>query len=268
VGSLDKKIALVVGAGSLGDGISNGNACALSFARAGAAVVCADRFLERAEATAKLITDEGGRAVAVQADATVEADVQAAVDRTVSEYGRLDIIQNNVGVGGSWGLPDEIAFDDWNREIAQNLTSAYLGIRCAAPVMRAQGGGVILNVSSLFAVRFVRRPNTGYTAGKAAVEAMTRVCAMAYGRDNIRVNCLRIGFVETASLHHGLESRTADAEEKEKALNSTRRKVPLNGQHGEPFDTGGAAVFLASDAAKHITGAILNIDGGLEVAAI
>ena len=161
-------------------------------------------------------------------------------------------MHNNVGVGGTSGLPDQIEPAAWAREIDQNLTSAYMGIRCAAPVMRAQGGGSILNISSLLAVRFLRRPTSGYTAGKAAVEALTRSCAAGYGRDNIRVNCIRIGFSETPLIMAGLQQLTDEARERE--MDKSRAKVPLRGEHGDPFDVAAAAVFLASDDAKHITG--------------
>lgn len=268
MGRLEGKVAVVVGAGTVAPGWSNGKACAVRYAREGAAVVCADVSHERAEETVRKIANEGGQAVAVGCDATKELDVKRAVDAACSQYGRLDIMHNNVGVGGSSGLPDRIAPELWDREVAQNLTTAYLGIRCAAPVMREQGGGVILNISSLLAVRFLSRPTAGYTAAKAAVEALTRACAAGYGRDGIRVNCIRIGFSETPLIRLGLERRYALPEEQDAAMNKSRAKVPLRNEHGDPFDVANAAVFLASDEAKHLTGIILGVDGGLECAPI
>jgi NAD(P)-dependent dehydrogenase (short-subunit alcohol dehydrogenase family) len=263
---LTDRIVIVVGAGSMGDGWGNGKASAVSYARDGATVVCADYHLARAEETVGLITAEGGTAIAVQADATDEASVQAVVDAAVERFGRLDVMHNNVGVGGTSGLPDQIAPAAWAREIDQNLTSAYLGIRCAVPALRANGGGSILNISSLLAVRFLRRPTSGYTAGKAAVEALTRSCAAGYGRDNIRVNCIRIGFSETPLVLSGLRRLPDEVREREMA--KSRAKVPLRGEHTDPFDIAAAAVFLASDEAKHITGTILDVDGGLSAAPI
>src|SRR6478735_6845633 len=172
MGELDGRVVVVMGAGSIADGWGNGKACAVTYARAGASVVCVDFHLDRAETTAALIEAEGGRAIAVQADATVEADVQRAVDRAVGDLGRLDVMHNNVGVGFTSGGPDRVEPGDWDREIAQNLTTAYLGVRCAVPAMRAGGGGAITNTSSLLAVRFLRRPTVAYTAAKAAVEAL------------------------------------------------------------------------------------------------
>jgi hypothetical protein len=263
---LDEKVALVVGAGSIAPGWSNGKACAVAFARAGAAVACVDFHLERAEETAHLIISEGGRAIALRADAASEPDMQEVVKRTVAELGGLHLLHNNVGIGGSVGTPDRIEPAAWDAEIRQNLTTAYMGARCAVPHMRAHGGGAIINVSSTLATRFLGLPNVGYSAAKAAVEAMTRACALAYGRDNIRVNCLRLGFIETPLMHMSLEVRKFSDERKQAELDKSRGKVPLRGEHTDPFDAAAAAVFLASDEARHITGAILNVDGGLDCA--
>ncbi len=264
--ALADRVAVVVGAGSIGEGIGNGKASAIAYARAGAAVACIDFHLDRAAETVAMITAEGGAAVALQADATDEASVQAAIDETVARFGRLDVMHNNVGVGGTSGLPDQIEPAAWAREIDQNLTSAYLGIRCAVPQLRRQGGGSILNISSLLAVRFLRRPTSGYTASKAAVEALTRSCAAGYGRDNIRVNCIRIGFSETPLVLAGLQRLPDEAKQRE--MDKSRAKVPLRGEHTDPFDVAAAAVFLASDAAKHITGTVLDVEGGLSTAPI
>ena len=160
---------------------------------------------------------------------------------------------------------DEIPPDLWRREMDQTLMSAYLGTRCAVPLMRERGGGVITNTSSVLAVRFLRRPETAYSTAKAAVEGMTRACAAAYGRDNIRVNCIRIGFSETPLILDALAGLPED--EREARLARSRAKVPL-GRHGDAFDVGRAAVFLASDEAAYVSGVILNVDGGLECAPV
>lgn len=262
------KVAIVVGAGSVAEGWSNGKACAVSYAREGARVVCVDYRLDRAVETAEIILGEGGQAHALQADATGEGDLNGIIAETLRLFDRVDVMHNNVGIGTASGAPDKVAPDVWDREIAQNLTTAYLGIRCAVPAMRAGGGGVIINTSSLLAVRFLARPNVAYSTAKAGVEALTRASAAAYGRENIRVNCIRIGFSETPVVRLQLDTHGLSDERKEEALSRTRAKVPLRGEHGDPFDTAAAAVFLASDEAKHITGVILNVDGGLECAPI
>ena len=265
---LEGKVAVVVGAGSAVPGWSNGKACAVAYARHGARVLCADFDIARAEATVDFIRAEGGSALAARADATEERDVQSVVDTALRHYGRVDVMHNNVGVGHTIGTPDQIDPDSWDREVAQNLTTAYLGIRCAVPAMKRQGGGAIINTSSLLALRFLRRPSVAYSASKAAVEALTRACAASYGSDNIRVNCIRIGFSETAFLLDTLERRHLSEEDKAVEMAKSRRKVPLRQEHTDPFDVAATAVFLASDDAKHITGAILSVDGGLECAPI
>lgn len=265
---LDGKCIVVMGAGSIAPGWSNGKACAVSYAQAGAHVVCVDQLIARAEEAAHRIAVEGARVIALKADATREQDVADVIARAEREFGRLDVMHNNVGVGGSVGTPDRIPLAAWEREIAVNLTSAYLGIRHAVPAMRRTGGGAIVNISSLMAVRFLRMPSVGYSAAKAGVEALTRACAAAYGRDNIRVNCIRIGFAETPLVELGLAVRGLTGEQKEKEMARSRAKVPLRGEHTDPFDVGACALFLASDEARHITGVVLNVDGGLECAPV
>jgi NAD(P)-dependent dehydrogenase (short-subunit alcohol dehydrogenase family) len=263
---LEGRTVVVIGAGAMGEGWSNGKACAAAYARAGAFVVCADLYLDRAIETAELIQHEGGVAKPMEADVTSEADVRRLVQAALAEFGAVHVLHNNVGVGGAVGTPEDIDGDAWDREIRQNLTSVYLGIRAVAPVMRSAGGGVITNTSSLLSTRFLRVASVAYTASKAGVEALTRSCAAAYGRDNIRVNCLRIGFSETPLMLAGLGRLPADRRDTEMA--KSRSKVPLGGRHTDPFEVAAAAVFLASDSASHITGVVLNIDGGLECAPI
>jgi NAD(P)-dependent dehydrogenase (short-subunit alcohol dehydrogenase family) len=262
------RVVLVMGAGSVAEGWSNGKASAAAYAREGALVACVDNVPARSQEVAHAISREGGRAIALTGDATSDADVEAVVARVVAEFGRLDVLHNNVGYGGVSGTPDQVSPQDWQREIDINLTSAYLGIRHCVPRMRAEGGGVITNISSLLAIRFLRSPNVPYTVAKAGVEALTRSCAAAYGRDNIRVNSIRIGFSETPLIRALLDASGLSEDRQEVEMAKSRAKVPLRGEHTDPFDVAAAAVFLACPAARHITGAIINVDGGLECAPI
>ena len=136
MGRFDGRTVVVVGAGAIGAGWSNGKACAVTYAREGATVFCIDYLLPRAEETAHIIAGEGGRAVALQADETDEAALGAAVEVAVEQTGRLDVMHNNVGAGGSPGAPDKVSLKEFQRDIAQNLTTAFLGTRLAVPVMR------------------------------------------------------------------------------------------------------------------------------------
>lgn len=247
---LDGKSIVVVGAGSrVAGGWSHGKASAVVYAREGAFVMCVDYHLGRAEETARLIASEGGKAIALRADATNEADMQAVVVKSLEYTGRVDVMHNGVGVGRS----------------RQDIISAYTGTRVAAPAMCKQGGGIITNISSLFAVRFGKRATMAYTVGKAGVEALTRSCAASYARDNIRVNCVRVDVSETPLSFLYLGSNSLAKEEQRKAQpGKTRRRERLCGEHGSPFDVGRACAFLASDLAHHISGVVLSVGNGSE----
>jgi NAD(P)-dependent dehydrogenase (short-subunit alcohol dehydrogenase family) len=263
---LQDRIVVVMGAGSSAPGWSNGKAAAVAYARAGARVVCADFIAKRAQEVAALIVDEGGHALELTCDATDGSSVKEAVDQVVAKYGRIDVLHNNVGFGGAVGAPDQVDEAAFDREIATSLKSAYLGIRYVAPHMRRRNSGVITNISSLASIRFMRLPTVAYSVAKAGLEALTRASAAAYGRDNIRVNCLRLGILETPIIELGMKARGFDQARADIEMTKSREKVPLRGEHGDAWDAAAAAVFLASDAAKYISGTILNIDGALECA--
>ncbi len=260
---LKDRVAIVVGAGALADGIGNGRASAIAYAREGASVLCVDREMDRAEATVAQILAEGGVARAHQADATVGDDVERAVKTAVEAWDRLDIMHNNVGVGGQSGDPTTVSEAGWDFEMAVNLKTAFLGTKFAVPVMEAQGGGVITNISSTLAVRFLRAPTVAYSVAKAGVETLTHACSLYYGPKNIRVNAIRIGFSETPLVVEGLKSRVPDPAQQERAMEKSRSIVPM-GRHGDAWDVGAAAVFLASDEAKYISGVVLDVDGALK----
>jgi NAD(P)-dependent dehydrogenase (short-subunit alcohol dehydrogenase family) len=263
---LEGKVAVVVGAGSSSPGWSNGKAVAVAYAREGASVVAADFDLRRAEETAKIIVGEGHIGRAMRANATSEEDVEAVMATAAEAFGGIDIVHNNVGMsyaGGSMYLP---TVAEWDLEMNQTLKSAFLGCRAAIPYLRSRGGGAIINTSSIAAVRSLNRGSPiAYIVAKAGVEAMTRGYAVEFGPDNIRVNCIRIGYCDTPHVRHGYEEAGIRGEELDKRMAADGLKVPLRGERTTPWEVAAAAVFLASDEASHTTGVVLNVDGGLEI---
>ena len=262
-GRLDGKVAVVVGAGSAGPGWGNGKATAVLFAREGARVLCVDVNSDAASETAEIIRDEGGMAEPFTADASIAADIQATVATCLRVFGRLDILDNNVGiveVGGVVELPEE----RWDRIFAVNLKSCFLGMKYAIPVMEQAGGGAIINISSVAAIRYTGVPYAGYYATKAAMNHLTSTTAVEYASKNIRVNAILPGLmktpmVETAISDLAASYQSADIEEMWRARNA---QCPM-GHMGVAWDVAHAAVFLASDEARYITGVALAVDGGI-----
>ena len=254
------KVALVIGGGSSADGFgwSNGQACALTFARHGAKVVVADIVADAAEKTAQEIRGEGGTAVSLKVDATRSADVAAAVDQTVATYGRLDILHNNVGIEYLGG-PVETPEDAWDRVHATNLKSVFLACKYTLPVMERQGGGAIVNISSTSSLRWSGNSFLAYNSSKAALNQVTRIVARQYAPKNIRCNAVAPGFMDTPhvrTMYAGLSP-----EEFDKVMKQRDAKCPM-GHQGTCWDVANAALFLASDEAAYITGNILVVDGG------
>ncbi|OBH09125.1 oxidoreductase [Mycobacterium sp. E342] len=263
-GRLDGKVAVVVGGGqSAGATIGNGRAACITFAREGATVLVADRVLESAESTVKMIHDEGGTAAAIEVDVTATADVEGLAARVRSDYGRVDVLHNNVGII-STGATDEIDLDFWNRMFAINLDGIWQVIKHLGPIMREQGSGSIINISSL--ASFLAGPeNVGYATSKAALNSMSRSFAKEYAKHHVRVNVIAPGAVETPIGVDQLVERTGLS--REKVMEMRDSTVPL-GKQGSAFDVAKAAVFLASDDAAWITGIILPVDGGATLSII
>lgn len=262
-GRLAGKTALVTGAGQTpGETIGNGRAIALRFAQEGAAVVCLDRRFERAEETVALIAQAGGRATALQADVSRAEDCAAAVAEAAARLGRLDILVNNVGIGGGGDGPahraEEAAFD---RILAVNLKSAWLMIRQVLPIMRAQGGGAIVNISSLASI--AGGIQVAYEVSKAGLNRLTTDVAVANARYNVRCNAVLPGLMDTPMAVAGIAAARGEAAEAVRAERNAR--VPLGGRMGTAWDTANATLFLASDEACFITGALLPVDGGMSV---
>jgi NAD(P)-dependent dehydrogenase (short-subunit alcohol dehydrogenase family) len=259
MGKLSGRVALVFGAGSSGPGVGNGKAAAIAYARAGAAVVCVDLVQSAAEETRDLIVDEGGTATAEVADVTRAADVEAVVDKALARFDRIDVLHNNVGIGCRGG-PVEITEEVWHRVLDTNLTSVFLTTKYVLPIMVRRGSGVITNISSVASIRYGGYPMIGYAATKAAVNQFTSCLALQYARQGIRANAILPGFMNTPMI---VPSMTALSGGNLDAALAFRDRVCPTGKMGDAWDVAHAAVFLASDEAKYITGACLVVDGGL-----
>ncbi|TCZ59732.1 SDR family NAD(P)-dependent oxidoreductase [Roseicella aquatilis] len=261
-GRLAGKAALVFGAGSSGPGWGNGKAAAVAYAREGARVACIDLRAEAAEETAGIIAAEGNAAIALAADVTSLASVEAAVARALAEFGALDLLHNNVGAaiaGGPLDL-DEARFQ---AAMDLNLGSVHRTVRAVLPTMLAQGRGAIVNVSSLAAIRWTGYPYFAYYAAKAAVNQATVAVALQYAAQGIRANCIMPGLIDTPLIHNQIAGHYASKDEMIAARN---RMVPM-GRMGTAWDVAAAAVFLASDEARFITGVCLPVDGGQSASA-
>jgi NAD(P)-dependent dehydrogenase (short-subunit alcohol dehydrogenase family) len=256
------KIAVVIGAGqSPGEGIGNGRATVLRFAQEGARILAVDRDLGSAEETAALAAKDGGECVAFQADVTREATLLAAMQEAVRRWGRLDILHNNVGVsvGGGDKPLDELTEEAFDRVSAINLRGTIMACKHAIPIMRRQGSGAIVNISSVAAWENTY-PLVTYKVTKAGMVAFTQQLALQNAPYGIRVNCILPGLMDTpmavdTRARASNRSRTEVAAERD-------AKVPLRGKMGTGWDVANAALFLASDEADFITGVALPVDGG------
>ena len=248
-GRLDGKVAIVTGAGSRGPGLGNGKATAILFAREGARVLCVDLVKDRAEETAALLSAEGVETAALAADVTRAEDCRAMVAEAVSRWGGLDVLHNNVGIESRKDLL-ETGEEEWDRVMAVDLKSMLLATQAAVPALVKRGGGSIVCVSSIAALRGHGR--TAYAAAKAGVIGFVRSVAVQLGPQGIRVNAIAPGQVWTPMV----ETLGPQARERR------RRATPL-GTEGTGWDVGWGAVYLASDEARWVTGHTLVIDGGL-----
>jgi NAD(P)-dependent dehydrogenase (short-subunit alcohol dehydrogenase family) len=248
---LEGKVAIVTGAGARpGDGVGTGRAAAIVFARQGAKVLVVDREREAAQVTADEIRSEGGEATAFLADLGKTADCARVADEAVSRWGRIDVLDNNVGithVGSVVDTTDEV----WSRMIDVNIGSVVKVSRAVIPVMADNGGGAIVNISSVSALR--PRGLTAYTTTKGAVISLTRAMAIDHAPQGIRVNCIAPGPIYTPMVT--AEGMAPDVRERR------RRSTPL-GVEGTGWDVAYAALYLVSDEARFITGVTIPVDGG------
>ena len=247
---LEGKVAIVTGAGSSGPGVGNGRATATLFAREGAKVLLADITEERAAETMEMIQAEGGVASTVQADVTRAADCERMVETCIERYGRLDILDNNVGISRR-GTVVEVSEEDWDHIMAVNVKTIVMCSKFAIPRMIEAGGGSIINISSIAGLR--AHSSTPYTASKAAVIGLTISMAADHGPDGIRTNCIAPGLVYTPMVAPRMDDDL-------RQIRSS--SAPLRTE-GTAWDIGNAALFLASDEARWINGVILPVDAGL-----
>jgi NAD(P)-dependent dehydrogenase (short-subunit alcohol dehydrogenase family) len=252
-------VAIVVGAGQTpGDTVGNGRAVAVLFARHGARVLAVDLDPEAARETARLIEAEGGECTPRQADATSTADCQSFTEECLERWGRIDVLHNNVGVGSGDAGPTSIDEQTWDRILGVNLKSVLMPCRHVVPVMRSQTSGSIINVSSVAAV--AATGIAAYKTSKAGVNALTHTLAMGNAKHGIRVNALMPGLMNTPM---AIESISKGRRIDKRALAAARDAiVPLRGGMGTAWDVAYAALFLASDESRFVTGVCLAVDGG------
>jgi NAD(P)-dependent dehydrogenase (short-subunit alcohol dehydrogenase family) len=257
------KVAMLFGGGQTpGETIGNGRATALVLADEGAFVFVVDRDRNSAEETVRMIRERGGKSDTLDADVTSESQVQSAIATAHRQQGRLDILHNNIGASLALGdaTATDLASEAFDRIFQVNLRGMWYACKHAIPIMREQGGGSIVNISSM-AVRSPY-PYLGYKTTKAAVIAMTENLASANARHNIRVNVILPGLMNTPM---AIEPRVATGIPREQVIADRDRQVPLGRKMGTGWDIAYAALFLHSDEAKFITGVSLPVDGGASV---
>jgi NAD(P)-dependent dehydrogenase (short-subunit alcohol dehydrogenase family) len=257
-GRVEGKVALIVGGGqSPGEGLGNGRATSILLAREGARVIVADRSLESAEDTVRLIVAEGFEASALAIDAVVEESVQATIATVLERHGQLDILHNNVGASIALGdaPADRLSVDAYDRSFAVNLKSAWLASKHALPALRERGGSIV-NISSLAALEAY--PLLGYKTMKFALISLTQSLAASNARYGVRANVILPGLMNTPM---AIENRITAETTREQVVAAREKRVPLRHRMGTAWDVAHAALFLHSDEAQFISGASLLVDG-------
>jgi NAD(P)-dependent dehydrogenase (short-subunit alcohol dehydrogenase family) len=252
---LDGRVAIVTGAGSSAELMGVGGAIAILFAAQGAKVGIVDISPERAAHTRARIDEVGGESVVAVGDVTDVDDNARCVDEIVGRFGRLDIVVNSAAVTQGSGSPVDVDLQEWDDAIALNLTALVLTARHTIPHLRAAGGGSIVNISSIAAIRGFG--SGAYAASKAAMIGLTKDWAFEHGRDGIRVNCIVVGHVFTPMGNQGGED-----------VRERRRRAGLLGTEGTAWDVAWPAVFLASEEARWITGVAIPVDAGTTVTTV
>jgi NAD(P)-dependent dehydrogenase (short-subunit alcohol dehydrogenase family) len=253
------KSVIVTGAGSVGLGVGNGKAAAILYAREGAKVMLVDYNLEAAHETMELISNEGGQSFSYRSDVSDASECSSMVDECLRQFGKIDILHNNVGIEIPGGITDT-SEADWDRTLDVNLKSVFLSCKYALPHMAKDGGGSIVNISSINGIRTLPALSGAYGASKAGMIALTREIAVEYAPYNVRSNAILPGMMRTPFVEASLTSAWGGDVEEMMGLRDAM--IPL-GKQGESWDVAHAALFLASDEAKYVTGTTLVVDGGL-----
>jgi NAD(P)-dependent dehydrogenase (short-subunit alcohol dehydrogenase family) len=265
-GRLSGKVALVVGGGSIGPGWGNGKAAAVLYAIEGAKLLVVDLRQEAADETVEMIRAAGGAAIATAADASDEQAVRGFVKACLERYGRIDVLHNNVGGQGTGRSLKNITVADWNATLARNLTSAMLACRAVVPIMEAQGGGSIINISSISSLRHLNVPTAVYAAAKGGLNEFSKNIALQHASTGVRVNCVLPGYIDTPFIRRNIGGRPNyeikgfnTAEEYSAARNQV---IPMR-RMGTAWDVAYACLFLASDESSYITATTIVVDGGV-----
>jgi NAD(P)-dependent dehydrogenase (short-subunit alcohol dehydrogenase family) len=257
LGRMKGKIALVFGAGSSGPGWGNGKAAAVLYAREGATVIAVDINLPAAEETRDIIRQEGGACDAFRADVTSSEAIEAVVRTTAERHQAIDVLHNNVGIT-IMGDVTEATEESWRKVIDTNLTSVFLTCKHVIPKMKQQGCGAIVNISSLASIQINQYPYISYYAAKSGLNHFTRAIAAQYARHGIRANAVLPGVMNTPLIHKQIAGQFED----QASMLRARHAASPMGHMGDAWDVAHAALFLASDEAKYITGVCLPVDGG------
>ena len=257
--NLDGKTAIVTGCGSEGEGWGNGRAIATLLARQGAKVIGTDLNYKAAKNTQDFILKENNKCEIYEVNMSNKKDVDSFFKNVTKQHEKINILVNNVGRSEP-GDPEVMDYDVWREQFSTNLDTAFFAIKQIIPTMKKNGGGSIVNISSVAGMRYVGKPQVGYSASKAALMQMTKTTAIIHAENKIRLNCVVPGLMHTPLVER-LANKYADGKYEE-FVKTRNNQVPMK-KMGSSFDVANAVLFLASDEAKYITGTEIVVDGGL-----
>ena len=257
--NLDGKTAIVTGCGSEGEGWGNGRAIATLLARQGAKVIGTDLNYKAAKNTQDFILKENNKCEIHEVNMSNKKDVDSFFKNVTKQHEKINILVNNVGRSEP-GDPEVMDYDVWREQFSTNLDTAFFAIKQIIPTMKKNGGGSIVNISSVAGMRYVGKPQVGYSASKAALMQMTKTTAIIHAENKIRLNCVVPGLMHTPLVER-LANKYADGKYEE-FVQTRNNQVPMK-KMGSSFDVANAVLFLVSDEAKYITGTEIVVDGGL-----